>query len=139
MIKLQPKYKRGMKITIEIAEIHTHFTDDMNPYNVYRVKGINSLFLTDGAIDKLLIQHEQPELMSDEDFKTMFPRRMNRLLRISNMTQKELAEIVGITESTMSRYCRGERMPKATTIAKIADVFGIEVNELLAKGSKDER
>lgn len=51
--KKEPKYNKGDKFTIEIAEIHTHYDDNNKPYNVYRVKGFNSLFLDEYALDKL--------------------------------------------------------------------------------------
>lgn len=47
------KYKRGDKFTIEIAEVHTHYNDEGKPYSVYRVKGFNSMFLDNYALDKL--------------------------------------------------------------------------------------
>lgn len=52
-LKKKSKYKRGEKFEIEIAEIHTHYDDNMRPYNVYRVKGFRSLFLDDYVLDKL--------------------------------------------------------------------------------------
>lgn len=53
MNKFKSKYKKGTKLTIEIAEVHTHYTDDGKPYSLYRVKGFNSLVLDDYAISKL--------------------------------------------------------------------------------------
>lgn len=51
--KLEPKYNQGDKFTIEIAEVNTHYDDDKQPYNVYRVKGFKSLFVDEYALDKL--------------------------------------------------------------------------------------
>lgn len=53
MNKIKPKYKAGQKFTIEIAEVHTHYSDEGKPYSVYRVKGFNSMFLDDYAIKRL--------------------------------------------------------------------------------------
>ena len=52
--KIEPKYKKGKKLTNEIAEVHTHYDDNNKPYSVYRIKGFNSLFLDDYAINKLI-------------------------------------------------------------------------------------
>ena len=52
--KIEPKYKKGKKLTIEIAEVHTHYDDNNKPYSVYRIKGFKSLFLDDYAIKKLI-------------------------------------------------------------------------------------
>lgn len=51
--KLKPKYKRGQKFEIEIAEVHTHYDDKNKPYSVYRIKGFNSLVFDDKGLDKL--------------------------------------------------------------------------------------
>ena len=55
---MKSKYKKGKKLTIEIAEVHTHYDDNNKPYSVYRIKGFNSLFLDDYAITKL-VESEQ--------------------------------------------------------------------------------
>lgn len=49
----------------------------------------------------------------------------------SGMSQKEVAQAVGITETSMSRYVNGSRVPKAPLIAKIADVILCDVASLL--------
>lgn len=41
------------KYIIEIAERHTHYTDEGKLYNLYRVKGFNSLVLDDYGLKKL--------------------------------------------------------------------------------------
>lgn len=53
-------------------------------------------------------------------------------LEEKNMTQRELAEAVGVTEVSMSRYIKGERTPKGPVILKIAKTLGTTVEELLS-------
>lgn len=43
----------------------------------------------------------------------------------SNMTQKTLAEISGISESAIRKYEKGERVPKVAQIQKIADALNV--------------
>lgn len=57
---------------------------------------------------------------------------LERRLLINNMTKVELAEKIGVTSATISRYCKSQRMPKPDILKKIADVFGITVDELLS-------
>lgn len=47
-------------------------------------------------------------------------KRITGLLKISKLTQKELADMIGITEVSMSRYINGKRIPKSTVIADMA-------------------
>lgn len=46
-------------------------------------------------------------------------------------SQKELAGLIGVTETTMSRYINGTRQPKIEILANLATVLQIDINELL--------
>lgn len=48
------KYKKGQKFQVEIAEVHTHYTDDGNPYNLYRIKGFNTMVFDDYGLNRLI-------------------------------------------------------------------------------------
>lgn len=50
--------------------------------------------------------------------------RIAALLKEKGMTQRELADRVGATESAMSKYVNGEREPRAEVLANIATVLG---------------
>ena len=47
------------------------------------------------------------------------------------MTQKELAENIGVAKSTYSLYESGNREPNVQTIKKIADILNVSADELL--------
>ena len=57
--------------------------------------------------------------------------RISELLNKSGMTQKELAEKIGVTEVSAHRYINGDRNPKGSTIVKIADALGTTSDYLL--------
>ena len=48
-----------------------------------------------------------------------------------NITQKQLAEITGITESAVSHYVKGDRIPRGMTLVKIAKALGTTADDLL--------
>lgn len=48
-----------------------------------------------------------------------------------NMTQKEVADGIGVAKSTYSLYESGQREPNVQTIKKIADVLCVSADELL--------
>ena len=58
-------------------------------------------------------------------------RRIQSLLQSQSIQQKELAERIGITEATMSRYIAGEREPKPETLANIATALHTTSDYLL--------
>ena len=49
----------------------------------------------------------------------------------SGKTQREVADAVGITEVSLSRYVNGIRVPKAPLIVKIADAIHCDVEDIL--------
>ena len=46
------KHNKGDKFIIEIAERHTHYTDKGKPYNVYRIKGFNTVMFDDYGLER---------------------------------------------------------------------------------------
>lgn len=52
-------------------------------------------------------------------------------LRLKNkLTQKELADIVGISQQQLSRYEKGINYPKIEIAKKISDFFKISINDI---------
>lgn len=61
----------------------------------------------------------------------MLGDRLKTALAIRNMTQKELSEKIGITDVSMSRYCKNERKPTSDVIIKICKILNISADWLL--------
>ncbi len=61
--------------------------------------------------------------------------RFNENLKIARerkgISQKELAEAIGVAKSTYSLYESGNREPNVQTIKKIADVLNVSADTLL--------
>ena len=68
--------------------------------------------------------------MSDNQ-RREFGERLLQVLKTKKITQKELADAVGVSDVTMSRYCKGLREPSGTTLVKIGNYLKVEVNFLL--------
>jgi transcriptional regulator with XRE-family HTH domain len=63
--------------------------------------------------------------------------RISELLKQQNMTQRELAEEIGVREVSVSRYVRGERIPKSTVLQKIAKTLHTTADYLI--GSENDQ
>lgn len=63
--------------------------------------------------------------------------RIVTLLKNENLTQKELAQMAGITESALSRYINNERMPKMEVIANLATALNT-TSDYLISGKEEE-
>lgn len=54
-----------------------------------------------------------------------------RNLRLGKgLTQAELAKVIGSSTSAVAMYETGERIPRDETKKKIADLFGLKIDEL---------
>lgn len=54
-----------------------------------------------------------------------------------DMTQQELADILHVTRQTVSRWESGSRCPDIILAKKIADTFGISLDELVSSSDVD--
>lgn len=59
--------------------------------------------------------------------------RLTALLKEQRMTQKQLAELIGVTEATVSRYMTGDRTPKSRILANMATALHTTSDYLLGK------
>lgn len=66
-----------------------------------------------------------------------FREKVTMLLNKNNMTQRELADRIGITEVSLSRYISGNRTPKGPVIANIANALHTTSDYLLGTEAKD--
>lgn len=66
-----------------------------------------------------------------------FNERLSLLLMQNGLTQKELAERAGVTEAAMSHYIRGDRTPRASVLARIADALNTSTDYLLGGEEPD--
>ena len=59
--------------------------------------------------------------------------RLKRARKATGKTQKEIADILGITESTYCGYETGKRRPDALKIAQLASALGVSGDYLLGR------
>lgn len=57
--------------------------------------------------------------------------KLSTLLVQRGMTQKELAKVSNVTESAISHYIKGDRVPRGVNLRKIADALHTTVDYLL--------
>lgn len=49
----------------------------------------------------------------------------------ADLTQKEVADILGLDQTTVSRWERGRKLPRADRLPRIADLYHCSVDDLL--------
>ena len=57
-----------------------------------------------------------------------------KLRKQKDMTQKELADKINVTDKAVSKWERGKGIPDIVNLEKLANVFGITIVELINSG-----
>lgn len=60
-----------------------------------------------------------------------FGRKIKKIMKQRGITQSWLAEKVGTTEATLSRYLNSSRKPQADIAAEIAEVLDVSMDYLM--------
>lgn len=60
-----------------------------------------------------------------------FGQRLSELLKSSNISQRKLAQKVGITEAAISRYINSDRTPNGKIIGSIANTLHVSTDYLI--------
>lgn len=65
--------------------------------------------------------------------------RITQLIREKDMTQKELSVAANLTESAVSHYIKGDRVPRGVNLVKIAKALGTTTDYLLEQDGSFDR
>jgi transcriptional regulator with XRE-family HTH domain len=65
-----------------------------------------------------------------------FPDKLKYLRIKLNLTQKELADKLGVSQSSINYWEKGQRIPSIEAVAKISDFFDITIESLLSSDDK---
>ena len=71
---------------------------------------------------------------SEAEWLSVFGDNLASFLRDYNMTQRELADLSGLSESAISHYVHKEKMPGIKAIVNIAHALNVDVDELVDFG-----
>jgi transcriptional regulator with XRE-family HTH domain len=64
-----------------------------------------------------------------------FGNKLKNLRKTKKLTQHELAEALGLDQSTISYYERGKKAPEIHTLEKIASYFNVSIGDLWVSGT----
>lgn len=57
--------------------------------------------------------------------------RLKIILKINNLSQKELAQKIGATECSISKYCNDKRKAHINQLNQMAKVLNVSLDELI--------
>lgn len=70
---------------------------------------------------------------STKDLRIIVAENLKKLISRNKITQKVLAERVGVTAASMSDYCNGRRLPTAEFLLELKKLYGISIDEFLTQ------
>lgn len=70
--------------------------------------------------------------------KSVFVKRVKELIKVNNLTQRDLANDIGVTESTMCKYLSGNRVPGGETLSNLATALKTTTDYLLGLDNENK-
>lgn len=77
--------------------------------------------------------YPKDHVLTDEEWKYSFKTRLYKIMKHRGMTQEELAEAVGTSQTMITRYINGHCVPSVVMLAKLARALNCSVDEFLYK------
>ena len=62
---------------------------------------------------------------------SIFATRLREQIELHNMTQTQVADVIGMKRQTVSLYTKGQALPDISTLAKLAELFNVSADFLL--------
>lgn len=67
-----------------------------------------------------------------------FSNRITELRKQRGLSQKELGDMLGVSNKAVSKWENGESLPKTATMIKMAELFNLDANELIGFTTSDK-
>ena len=75
-------------------------------------------------------------MMSETEWMQTFGDNLRDMLEEARMSQSELADEIGVTQSTVNRYIHGLAMPSVKSLVNICHVLDATLDDILYFGDK---
>lgn len=73
----------------------------------------------------------------EKAMRALFSRRLGELITSRDLQQKDLADIIGVSESTVGKWLLQKAMPRMGTVQKLSDYFGVPKSYFLEEKEKE--
>lgn len=70
--------------------------------------------------------------MTEEQLRNNIAKNISELRKASEITQAELAEKLNYSDKSISKWERGDGVPDVIVLQKIADLFGVTINDIVS-------
>ncbi|MBQ6885448.1 MAG: helix-turn-helix domain-containing protein [Clostridia bacterium] len=76
---------------------------------------------------------EQPVPFTEEGLKKQFANNLCHYRKQLGLTQTELAEKLNYSDKSISKWERGDGLPDLLVTSRLADIFGLTINDMVAE------
>ena len=112
-----------------IVEDNIEDVIEINNYDILvKFKNGNKILFDTFRNQYRYIQYNSDEL-TDEEWKYEFGIRLNSLINRRRITQEELAERLGTSQTMITRYINGYVIPSARVIDKLAKILNCSTED----------
>ncbi len=63
-------------------------------------------------------------------------KRLSEAIKMSGMSQSQLAKLVGVSQQQISCYVKGQKMPAIDTLANLCKALDVDTNYILCQDEK---
>lgn len=120
-----------LPIAVISYELHEHApnTPEVLVYLLVGIGAFIGAFLLDELISRCPFC--AGAFLESKRRKTMFQDNLISLRKLHGFSQDELAEKIGVTRQTLSKYETGESLPDIERCKRLADIFGVSMDDLV--------
>lgn len=69
--------------------------------------------------------------MSDKDERRIFAENLKGIMKEKGIEQKTLAQVIGVSDASVSFWLSGQKYPTPGKVQKIADYLGVRKSQLI--------
>jgi len=76
--------------------------------------------------------------MSEQEINRIIAENIVRYMEKKGLTQVDVAEYMGVSQATVSNWCKGIKMPRMDKIDRLCELFGCSRTDLLDEQKIEE-
>ena len=77
--------------------------------------------------------------MTEQEFRKKLAENLILYRKLNGFTQAELAQTLGYSDKSVSKWERGDGLPDTYTLLSIAEIYGVELSELVGQTDKSKK